>query len=166
MTSPAQSSEIADLAGRPRYSCPKCKSENVRLALLPYAPEHTVCGFLGYLIDGVTVDVWMVISATCRDCNHEDEPYRFRHMPRGRPTAKKRPTPPYRSYVYTCPHFPNSTHARACEAGCRIGSTRCERGAASKIDRLGGSYSGYRWSYRRPDSWLFSNGSSYTEITT
>ena len=103
MTLTAQSSEIDDFAGRPRYSCPKCKSENVRLALLPYLPEHTVCGFLGYLFDGDTVDVWMTVSATCRACNHEDEPYRFRHMPRGRPTAKKRPTPPYRSYVYTCP---------------------------------------------------------------
>jgi hypothetical protein len=103
MTSPAQSSEIADFPGLPRYSCPKCKSENVRLALLPYVPEYTVCGFLGYLIDGDTVDVWMTVSATCRDCSHEDEPYRFRHMPRGRPTAKKLPTPPYQSYVYTCP---------------------------------------------------------------
>ena len=63
MTLTAQSSEIADLAGRPRYSCPKCKSDNVRLALLPYAPEHTVCGFLGYLIVGVFALSWIVSIA-------------------------------------------------------------------------------------------------------
>jgi hypothetical protein len=102
MTSPAHTSEIADLARFPHYSCPKCKSPNVRLSLLPYVPEHTVCGFLGYLIDGDTVEVWMSVNAACRDCNYEDEPYRFRHMPRGRPTTKC-PTPPRRSHVYTCP---------------------------------------------------------------
>jgi hypothetical protein len=77
MTLPAQTSETADCTRFPHYSCPKCKSKNVSLALLPYVPEHTICGFLGYLIDGDTVDVWMSVNAACQDCNYEDEPFRF-----------------------------------------------------------------------------------------